>query len=130
MESRIFLDASFLVALFFNSDTHHHRAVEIFYSSANKEKIISKLVIAETITVLRTKLEIGQLREIYSNLKFNCTVIDDSGLYDQAMNIFIKYDANISFFDAMYIKIMNETGLNEIASFDSDFDNKGIVRIF
>ena len=46
------------------------------------------------------------------------------------MDIFIKYDSTISFFDAMYVAISKKEGINEIVSFDSDFDKiDGIVRI-
>jgi predicted nucleic acid-binding protein len=46
------------------------------------------------------------------------------------MKVFIYYDAKLSFFDSMYIKIMELEWINEIASFDEHFDNKDyIVRV-
>ncbi|MDR0911134.1 MAG: hypothetical protein LBM96_00860 [Methanobrevibacter sp.] len=36
----------------------------------------------------------------------------------------------MSFFDCMYIYLMQKKGINEIASFDKHFDNKdGVIRI-
>ncbi|MGL6298334.1 MAG: hypothetical protein ACRC1M_04115 [Methanobacteriaceae archaeon] len=41
----------------------------------------------------------------------------------------IKYN-RLGFFDCMYIEIMEDMKVTEIASFDKDFDNiEGIVRI-
>ncbi len=46
------------------------------------------------------------------------------------MNEFLKYNGNISFFDSMYLYLMKKKGIQKIASFDEDFDNKyGIIRI-
>jgi len=49
----IFLDTNFLISFFVNKEEDHLRAVEIAKIIENEEKIISKLVIAETITVLK-----------------------------------------------------------------------------
>ena len=38
------------------------------------------------------------------------------------MDIFIKYDSSISFFDAMYVAISKKEDICSIVSFDSDFD--------
>ena len=67
---------------------------------------------------------------VQRNLSQIFTVFEDSSSYDEAMDIFIKYDSTISFFDAMYVAISKKEGINEIVSFDSDFDKiDGIVRI-
>ena len=46
------------------------------------------------------------------------------------METFVKYDRKIAFFDAMYITIMKNLEIYEIISFDEDFDNKEVIRIF
>lgn len=125
----IFLDASYLISFFVNKEKNHERAVEIGKIIKNEEKIISKLVIAETITVLKKKLPTKDIIKIYNILQ-NFTIVEDSYLFDKGFEEFIKYDAEISFFDAIYIVLMNEFDIHEIASFDNDFDNKKrIVRI-
>ncbi|OPY28970.1 MAG: tRNA(fMet)-specific endonuclease VapC [Methanobacterium sp. PtaU1.Bin242] len=53
----IFLDISYLIAFFVKREENHERAVEIAKIIKNEEKIISKLVVTETITVLKKKLE-------------------------------------------------------------------------
>jgi len=53
----IFLDTSYLIAFFVNGEENQDRAIEIAKIIKNEEKIISKLVVTETITVLKKKLE-------------------------------------------------------------------------
>ncbi len=125
-----FLDTTFIVALFVSNDQWHQKAVEIFEKIKLDEFIISKLVIAETITVLKNKLNTKEIREIYRTLPKIVNVIDDYEFFDDAMEIFVKYDSKISFFDSMYIYLMKKENITEIISFDSDFDRvNGINRI-
>lgn len=125
-----FLDTTFIVALFVSNDQWHSQAVDVYGRIKSQELAISKLVIAEVVTILKNKLETKDISEIYRNLSQIFTVFDDSLSYDEAMDIFIKYDSTISFFDAMYVAISKKEGINEIVSFDSDFDKiDGIVRI-
>lgn len=125
-----FLDTTFIVALFVSNDQWHQKAVEIFEKIKLDEFIISKLVIAKTITVLKNKLNTKEIREIYRTLPKIVNVIDDYEFFDDAMEIFVKYDSKISFFDSMYIYLMKKENITEIISFDSDFDRvNGINRI-
>ena len=125
-----FLDSTFIIALFVLNDQWHSQSLEVYEKINNHKLIISKLVIAETITVLKNKLETKEILEIYRNLSRIFHVVDDNLNYDDAMNIFVKYDASISFFDAMYVAISKREGIDYIVSFDSDFDKiDGIVRL-
>lgn len=125
-----FLDTTFIVGLFVSNDQWHSQAAEIYKKIKNERLVISKLVIAETITVLKNKLETKDISEIYKSIPRLFDVIDDSNLFDNAMDEFIKYDSKISFFDAMYVYIMKKENINEIISFDSDFDRvNGIIRV-
>jgi predicted nucleic acid-binding protein len=125
----IFLDTNFLISFFVNKEKDHERAVEIAKTIENEEKIISKLVVAETITVLKKKLPTKDIVKIYVVLK-DFTTVEDVHLFDKAFEQFVKYDGEISFFDAVYIVIMDEFNIYEIVSFDDDFDNKDrIMRI-
>lgn len=126
-----FLDTTFIVALFVSNDDWHNQAVQVYKKIKGNELVISRLVIAETITVLKNKLETKDIMEIYRNLPNFFHVIEDSGFYDMAMSEFIKYDSTISFFDAMYVALMKKEEIDEIVSFDSDFDKvDNIVRIY
>lgn len=125
-----FLDTTFIVALFVSNDDWHSQAVEVYKKIKNKKLIISRLVIAEAVTVLKNKLETKDILEIYRNFPNFFHIIEDSAFYDEAMAEFIKYDSTISFFDAMYVAIMKKEGIDEIVSFDSDFDKvDNIIRV-
>jgi predicted nucleic acid-binding protein len=126
----IFLDASFLIAIFVENDQWHQDALKILPKIANKKKFISKLVIAETITNLTHNLDTKDIKEIYNNINENFIVINEIDYYNEAMKVFIQYDGTLSFFDSLYIKIMEKKGIYKIASFDKHFDNKNnVVRV-
>jgi len=59
---------------------------------------------------------------LYHNLNNIFDIIEDNLIFDEAMDIFIKYDSSISFFDAMYVAISKKEDICSIVSFDSDFD--------
>lgn len=125
----IFLDTNFLISFFVNKEKNHEKALKIANFVKNQDKIISKLVIAETMTVLKKKLKTEEIVKIYKILQEFPTV-EDTHLFDKALVHFIKYDSEISFFDAVYIALMEELGIYYIVSFDSDFDNKDkIIKI-
>ena len=130
----IFLDANFLISLFVEDHKHNKRAVEIWEEIQNKEIIISNSIIMEVITVLNIKLKVSKdiLENAYINLNNdNLKIVDDTGLYDEAMQKVISlYPKRFPFFDCLYMVLMQELGIKEILSFDGDFDNKeGIIRI-
>ena len=125
-----FLDTAFIVALFVSNDQWHPQAIEIYEQIKNNKLIISKLVIAETITILKNKLKTKDINEIYINISNFFDVVDDNLNYNEAIEEFVKYDSTISFFDAMYVAIMKKENIINIVSFDDDFDKvDGIVRI-
>ena len=126
----IFLDTTFVVGLFVSNDDWHDSAVKVYNEIRNEKLVISNLVIAETVTILKNKLETKDILEIYRNIPNFFHVVDDNALYDAAMNEFVKYDSSISFFDAMYVAIMKKEDIFKIASFDSDFDKvDNIIRL-
>lgn len=127
---RYFLDTTFIVALFVSNDQWHSQSLKVYDNIKNQELVISNLVIAETITVLKNKLKTKDISEIYHNLSNIFDIIDDNLIFDEAMDIFTKYDSTISLFDAMYVAVSKKEGINEIVSFDADFDKiDGIVRV-
>lgn len=126
----IFLDTTFVVGLFVSNDDWHDSAVKVYNEIRNEKLVISNLVIAETVTILKNKLQTKDILEIYRNIPNFFHVVDDNDLYDAAMNEFVKYDSSISFFDAMYVAIMKKEDILKIASFDSDFDKvDNLIRL-
>ena len=125
-----FLDTTFIVGLFVSNDPWHLQAKKIYEGIKNDELVISKLIIAETITVLKNKLKTNDIIEIYRNIPNIFKIIEDTNLFDEAMDEYVKYDSDISFFDAIYVTVMKKENIHELISFDEDFDRvDGIVRI-
>lgn len=128
----IFLDANYLVSYYILAEKQHKRAIEIMKKVKNEEKIISKLVIAETINVLYTKLKVDKklIKEIYEKLKSEYTLIDDSYIYDKTIKEIVNSKKRFPFFDYVIITLMKDLGIKELVTFDKHFDNiSGIVRI-
>ncbi|MCL2156690.1 MAG: type II toxin-antitoxin system VapC family toxin [Methanobrevibacter sp.] len=130
----IFLDANFIIDLFVNTNDHHEKALKIWDKIKNKELIIANSIILEVMTVLNIKLKVSKeiLEKSYIRLnggKFK--IIEDTSLYDDALKRQISYlPERIPFFDCLYIELMEQLGIAEIATFDKHFDNKeGINRI-
>ena len=129
----IFLDANYIIALFIKEHEFHERANEINTITAKKEKVISRLVIAEVITVLNMKIKASNKikKRVYEQLNNNFDIIEDHYFYDKAFENLLKYDEkDLSLFDCVYMSLMRELGIKKIVSFDKHFDRKeGITRI-
>ena len=126
----IFIETSFLIGLFLKKDAHHKRALELMETLKTKEKIISEMVIYETLTVLRkNKQDNKQVARAYKSLtKLN--VLDDKEYYTDSLNYTLNKN-NIGFFDNLSYIVMKNNDIKAIASFDPDFDIfKDIKRIY
>ena len=132
----IFLDTDFFINLYIETNENHERAKEVYNLIENKAKIISNLVIMEVITVLnvRLKKDYDFLLKVHDELNNNYDVINDTTFHAKGFKILLKEfkrnNERIPLFDSVYMVLMNELGIKEIASFDKHFDNKeGIVRV-
>ncbi|MDR1721815.1 MAG: type II toxin-antitoxin system VapC family toxin [Methanobrevibacter sp.] len=119
----IFLDASFLISLIVNDHKNFERAKKIYKKIENEEKIISKLVITEVITVLDSNLKVDEelLKSTYKYLNEDFQVIDDYPFFNQAFDEVLNQN-HLGFFDCMYISLMKILEINKIASFDKAFN--------
>jgi len=126
----IFLDASYLVSLIFEGHDKHEKAKELYEKMDNKEKIISKLVITEVITVLDKKLKVSKelIKHAYTYLNEDFNIIDDYVFFDSAMEQVLK-QKHLGFFDCMYIFIMKKLEIEELATFDKDFNKIKWIKI-
>ena len=128
----IFLDANYIISLYVETEKDHKRALEIRKKIENEEKVVSKLVIAEIINVLYIKLKIGKklIKRIYEEIKNNYNIIEDSYIYDKTIDKIMNSQKRFPFFDYVFITLMEDLGIKEIATFDKHFDNiDGIVRV-
>jgi len=126
----IFLDASYLISLIFEDHDKHEKANELYKEMENKEKIISKLVITEVITVLDKKLKVNNelIRYAYDYLNTDFNIIDDYVFFDNALEQVLK-QKHLGFFDCMYIAIMKKLEIEELATFDEDFNKIEGIKV-
>ena len=127
----IFLDSSFLTAYFNKNDQCHEKSLKVANLIKSREKVISNLIISETVTNIGSLLKGKAGNIVYNHLIKNYTIFyDNKNRTNNAMKIFLKYDGVFSLADSLSLQIMKENNIIEIASFDRDFDKvKGIIRV-
>ncbi|WP_409200444.1 PIN domain-containing protein [Methanobrevibacter sp. DSM 116169] len=119
----LFLETSFIINLEVSKLENHERAKEIALKYKNEEKIISKMVLYETMTVLRKlKQNDAKLKKVYNNLinSENIKIFEDVIYYEKALEE--TFTNPIGFFDNLSHIVMIANDINKIASFDLDFD--------
>ena len=115
----IFLETSFLVALFVPKTKKHQLAKDIMKKIEKENKVISEMTIYETLTVLRKLNQTDEfLKKTYDYLT-SLYVLEDIIHYKEAL----KYTLTnkIGFFDNLSYVVMKKNDIKEIASFDEDF---------
>ena len=120
----IFLDSSFIIALADLDDQFHEKAVNIL-PSLGTQRVISGLVISESVTAVGTRLGAKAARDVFENLLYDSatkTIFGSKRLYERAMIIYTKYGGRLSFPDSVTVRLMYDQKIKEIVSFDSDFD--------
>ena len=129
----IFIDANFIISLFLKKHDNYNRASEIWKDIKNKDKIISKFVVAEVLNVLNVRLKenIELTNKVYKFMFDELVVVDDHDYHNKAMDYMnFYYPERIPFFDCVYMALMEELGIKKIVSFDEHFDNKeNIIKI-
>lgn len=127
----IFLDTGFLFVLFNSSEKFHDDAVEIYecYQKINSIKVINSVVLTEILNK-SNKLNLTT-SEIFDTLKKDTKIIYLSYKdFLDALNLNIMYGGAINYSDCTILKTMQDLSINNILSFDSDFDKiRGIERI-
>jgi len=129
----IFLDANFIIDLFVDTEDNHEKAVQIYKKIRDKQLIISNSIILEVMTVLNMKLKVSKeiLNKSYNRLnggKFK--IVEDVPLYNETMERMVSYlPQRLPFWDCLYIELMEQLGIEKIATFDKHFNNKGIEVI-
>ncbi|KZX12124.1 type II toxin-antitoxin system VapC family toxin [Methanobrevibacter filiformis] len=131
----IFLDASFLINFYVENNKYHKRAGEILKSIGNENLLISKLVIMEVITVMNIKLKQDSklISKVYEELNNNYTILIDNDFYDKGLEILSKSlkenKKRLPLFDCVYMALMQELGIKEIATFDKHFNNVDGIKV-
>jgi len=126
----IFVDSSYFIAAAHEKDHWHRRAVELV-GELSDEKLVSELVVEESVTAVGA---IGGGKagvNLYEYIVGNCGIVfSDRELLESAIQVYLKYDGTLSVADAVSVEAMRRRGIKKIVSFDADFDKvTGISRI-
>jgi len=124
----IFLETSFLVALFVPKTKKHKLAKKIMGRIKRENKAISEMTIYETLTVLRRLNQSDEfLKKVYTYLT-RLYVLEDIIHYKEALDY--TFINKIGFFDNLSYVVMKNNDINKIVSFDNDFYQiEGIIVI-
>ena len=116
------MDSSFFIALATSRDRWHVRAEELAKSLPDG-RLVTELVIAESVTSIGAMGGGKVGMEVYEAITQNCEVVFvDARLLTESMEVYLKYDGNLSVADAASVALMRERGVKKIVSFDADFD--------
>lgn len=123
-------DASYFVGLADREDRWHRDSVRV-KGSIPQRFIVSDLVLAEAVTIVGARLGGRQAQVLYQYFLDACDVVyTDEKFLEDAMASHLHYGGRLSVADCMSLAIMARRGIEEIVSFDADFDRvKGIARV-
>ena len=126
----IFVDSSYIIALVVEKDQWHEKAVKNIKKLEGKEKITTEAMIIESINLIG-KCNGGKVgKKIFQYIQDNYKIYTPQKILKRAMEEFVKYDGTLSLADCTAIITIRDLGINQIISFDGDFDKvKGIIRI-
>ena len=127
----IFLDSSYILSLIFENDINHLKAMQLRILIEDEAKMINNTVINEVLNSLEpnySKIDINYIIDrLLSIHKIDFLNFDD---YIMSIKIFKYYNQSINFADCTILKSMFDNNINDIISFDSDFDKiKGIRNV-
>lgn len=128
----IFLDSSFIIAAADQDDQFHERAKELV-PEPKQEKLLSELIISESITGVGSRLGSKLAMVVFENLLHDPSIkviYTNRRLLERAIQIYVKYDGKLSLADSVSLRIMYDNKIKEILSFDADFDGmEGVSRV-
>lgn len=127
----IFIDASFFIAAINKQDQWHEKAGEILPIIKKEEKLTSELILSESVTLVGSLFGGKKGLNLFNYILDNHQVhYVDKEMTFNAMETFLRYDGTLSFADSVSIEMMRNLKIDEIVSFDSDFDKvDGVIRI-
>ena len=97
------------------------------------DQMISDFVLSESVTWVGAHLGYRSAREVFDNLHHNPAVklvFVNKRLAERSFQTYTRYGGKLSFADAVSVRVMQDSKVRRIASFDSDFDDvEGINRV-
>ena len=124
----IFLDSSFIIALFNKNEIiNHDKAKKLLKNNPNLDKVpkaINSIVLNEVLNKLKKSYYDKQREQIISFLlNMDKIIFVSENDYKRAIKLYKKYDYSISYSEWLIILSMEKEGLTDILSIDNDFNN-------
>jgi len=131
---KLLIDADAFVALNDKEDSNYQKAIKIseFITISKVTLFTSDPAFGEAITVISENVGLKKAVEFAEEvLRSKIEIIEvESRLRRDALEIFKRQKSkNTRFTDCVNIAILENEGLKEIFSFDSDYKKNGILRI-
>lgn len=131
----IFLDSSFILALFNENDENHEKSKELLKltpSLFNQKKVINNVVLIEVLNKIK-KSYFKPVRENIINflLSMDEIIYVEDNDYQDAIVLLHQYKYDINYSDCLILLAMYKNEIDTIVSFDNDFDHiNNIQRIY
>lgn len=122
----IFVDSSFILALFNRNDVVNNRKAELLLKAIPEfdviPKAINNVVLNEVLNNLKKSYYAGKREEIIDYLfSMDEIYFVDEEAYSRALFLYRKYNYEVNFSDFLIVLSMRDHGISDILSFDSDF---------
>ena len=129
----ILLDSSFIIALYNSRDERHQDAQKLIKEIANREfgdVFISDYVFDEVATGLARCIghdEAVRICQLLLDSTYLTKVTEP--IFRGSFEMFRKQKSKLSFTDCTNVVIMEDSGIKNIATFDSDFKSINYVNV-
>ena len=122
----IFLDSSYIISILFSDDINHQRAKELKKFFTHERMMINNTVLNEVLNCFDKETKcVKQI--VKSILNIDKIYFLDNEDYGNAIKLFFYYNQAINFSDCTILETMVKEKVNNIVTFDSDFEKiKGI----
>lgn len=129
--SMIFLDSTYLIGLILKNDSLYYKSHLLKSYLDDENKIINNTVFNEvlnSVTLNNSNYDLNHIKKLLLSFNIDFLTSDD---YLDSFDIFEYYNFSVNFSDCTILNTMQNYNINQIASFDSDFDKiKGVKRIY
>jgi len=134
---KYFVDSSFIVSLFKETDSNHKISKEHINIIDNNKCYITNGILLEVITILMKRTKNNKIVKLaYAYLLDNFIIVDEYDIKhynDKLMELLLKYNNNnfkVSFVDCSSIIISNHYKLDHVVSFDKGFKLFNEIQLY
>ena len=131
MTEKIFLDASFIIALAFENDDNNESAVEL-KNILLEDCYVNNSVVNEVVTVSNNKGDSAKAETMFNFLIDNFTIINEYNIVNynsKTMTTFNKHSGKLGFTDSGIITTMVEHDIQKLVTFDKAFKKEEHIDI-